>query len=142
MSNWCRTGRIALCVAAAHLVAGCEGIAPRPEPIAMDVENGRAGAATGFAVRNIGSQVAFVSSCGDHVLPAIERRVGNDWVNAGAALCVAIYSTVPIPVDVGGVLRENMTIPVAGTYRLRVAVQVGSRSAEPESVVSPSFVIE
>jgi hypothetical protein len=131
-----------LSLAAAYIAAGCGVTAPRSEPAALDVQGSRTSLATGFAVRNIGTQVVFVSRCGDHVLPEIERHVGNEWVNAAAAVCPAVFPMVPIRLEAGVVLRDSVTISVTGTYRLRVAILVGSPSAGPEIVASPSFAIE
>jgi hypothetical protein len=134
--------KIGLCLAATYVAAGCGLTAPLPEPAALDVQSSRVSAATGFSVRNIGTQVVFVSRCGDHVLPDIERRVGNEWVNAASAICPAIFPMVPIRLEVGAVLRDSVTIQATGTYRLRVAILVGSPSTGPDIVASPSFVVE
>jgi hypothetical protein len=115
-------------------------VAPIPDPVAFTFQ-GEASASVAVSIRNTSDDVVFLPRCGDHALPEIERRRGGAWVNAAAAICPANLPMAPIPLGIGAVLRESVTVTQPGTYRLRLAI---SRhiAAPPESVVSQAFIVE
>ena len=133
--------RAGLYLTVAYVFVGCEPTAPRDPALAFNFEGDRIGAPTVFAIRNTGSQVLFLSRCGDRLLPEIERRTASEWTNVAAAVCPANVRMDPIRLEVGAVLLDSVTVTTVGLYRLRVAVLVGSPSAQPEVVSSPSFAI-
>lgn len=146
-----RTRRIGLSAAILCLAAGCEPTAPTAERVAINIEAATTASVT-FTVHNTTAGPIFLWRCGDHVQPDVERRVGNEWVNAAAAICPAVYSSTPNPLDAGAVLRDSAFVPGAGVYRLRIATFAGIPSADTTSklvrlepaasVTSPSFSVK
>ena len=127
-------------VVAISALAACQLVAPSPELVAFSFQGG-ASSPIAVAVRNISDDVVFLPRCGDHVLPAIERRSGGEWVNAAAAICPANLRMDPIRLDVGAVHQDRVTVTQPGTYRLRLAIS-RSPAGLSEPVVSPGFVVE
>jgi hypothetical protein len=135
--HWSGTPRWVLAISA---LAACQSVSPSPEPVAFSFQGG-ASSPIAVSVRNISDDVVFLPRCGDHVLPAIERRSGDDWVNAAAAICPANLRMDPIRLDVGAVHQDKVAVTQSGTYPLRLAIS-RSTAALPEPVVSQSFVVE
>jgi hypothetical protein len=77
-----------------------------------------------FSIRNETAETIFVSSCGERVLPAIERFRQGQWENAAAAICPAILPMVPAELRSGETLTDSIRIAEPGQYR--VVVSYGS----------------
>ena len=94
-----------------------------------------------WVVENQGSETVHVSRCGDRLSFELERWENTAWVNASAAICPAIYSTVPLPLAPGEELRGVEKISGPGRYRLRL--WVSKRDGEERwTLVSEPFTIE
>lgn len=78
-----------------------------------------------FSVRNETENVVFVSRCGDHVLPSIERLHAGTWENAAAAICPANLLTVAAELRPGDALSDSVGISEPGEYRLVVSYGAG-----------------
>lgn len=132
-----RTPRWLLAMSA---LAACQSVVPIPDLVAFTFQTGRS-SAIAVSVRNTSGDVVFLPRCGDHVLSAIERRSGDEWINAAAALCPASLRMDPIRLDVGTVHQDSVALTQPGTYRLRLAI-LRQTAAPSESVVSQTFVVE
>lgn len=60
----------------------------------------------------------YVEACGDRPSVAIERRAGDSWVNAGAAICPAINPSIPIEVGARSGRPFTVSLREAGVYRV------------------------
>jgi hypothetical protein len=128
------------CLLVATALAACQLVAPIQSPVAFAFKVG-ASSTIAVSVRNRSDDVVFLSRCGDHMLPEMERRSGDAWVNAAAAICPAILPMAPISLGIGAVYQDIVTVTQPGTYRLRLAI-MRHTTARSESVVSQSFSVE
>lgn len=123
-------------------LVGCQGVAPISGPIAFTFENRAHSTIVAVAVHNTGHDVVFLPRCGEHMLPAIERRTGDAWINAAAAICPANERMDPIRLAAGEVHQDTIGVRQPGTYRLRVMILRGSMRAASEPVVSQGFEVD
>ena len=139
--NYRPLGTVLRLVGIACLTA-CDSVAPVADPIAFSFRDSAATTVVVVSIHNTSDDVVFLPRCGEHVLPELERQNGNEWVNAAAGICPAILRMDPIPLAIGAVHHDSVSVMGPGTYRLRLAVLRGNTVAPPEPVVSQSFSVD
>lgn len=115
-------------------------VAAEASPVRRDPATGDA--AVALRVLNDHPHTVYVLACGDRPSVAIERRVGNGWENAGAAICPAIYPAVPLEVEGRSSRPFTVAIREAGVYRVVASVSVSSAGGEFREVSSNGFQVE
>lgn len=78
------------------------------------------GAATvAFTVANRSATAVRVTSrCGDRLVPAIERRMGERWGTYAGGICPAVFDASPLPLGPGAERVDTVAIAEPGEYRL------------------------
>ena len=94
-----------------------------------------------FTVRNAGSEVVFLSRCGDHMRPAVDRLRRAGWENTMASACQDNLQQAPWALGPSEARVDSVALSDTGTYRLRVVLARGSASARYADLPSPPFVI-
>jgi hypothetical protein len=115
-------------------------VAAEVSPVRRDPATGDA--AVPLRVLNDRSHTVYVLACGDRPSVTIERRAGNAWENAGAAVCPTIYQADPIQVEARSGRPFTVTVREAGVYRVVASVAVSSANGEFRSVASNEFRVE
>lgn len=128
-------------VLAVATLSACGLFGPESSGVVIVTDVASANQPTRFTVRNGGSHVVFVSRCGDHVRPAVDRLGDDGWLNAMGSACQDNVSQAPLALGPGEARVDSVTISQPGTYRLRVALTRESVNAPSLSVVSPRFVV-
>ena len=136
--HWRRTALPLFVISA---LTACQPVAPIADPIAFTFQGGANSSTILVSVRNAGDEAVFLERCGDRMLPAVERRSEDAWVNTAAAICPASLRMDPIRLEAGAVHQESLGKMQPGTYRL--VLGISRSSAVPfEFVASQSFAIE
>ena len=94
-----------------------------------------------FSVTNIDSRTHFVAACGDRPATLLDRRQDGRWALYSSTICIAILSSVPIPLRPGERLQSAWWIREAGVYRVRVGVSMSRGESSDWSEVSNSFTV-
>lgn len=95
-----------------------------------------------MVVRNAGEETVYLARCGDELATVLERRQGDEWVEAGAAVCPAVYNMAPAPLTGSAVRETARAVAAPGTYRLRVGISESVRGPFRWAAVSGPFVVE
>lgn len=132
---------LAACQKSDDLLMGPPGVwvAAEASPVRRDPASGEA--PVPLRVINDRQNSIVVVACGERPSVAIERRVGNGWENAGAAICPAIYSTVPIEVGARSGRPFTVTVREAGVYRVVLEV-AATATGGFQTVTSSNFRVE
>ena len=94
-----------------------------------------------FSVTNIGSRTHYLAACDHRPATALDRRQEGRWAPYSSTICIAILSSVPIPLRPGERLQSALRIREAGVYRLRLGVSSSQGEPSEWSEVSNSFVV-
>ena len=94
-----------------------------------------------FSVTNIASRTYYLAACDDRPAAELDRRQEGRWAPYSSTVCIAILSSVPIPIRPGERLQSAWTIREAGVYRVRVGVSISQGEPSEWSEVSNSFIV-
>jgi hypothetical protein len=86
-----------------------------------------------ITVENRGSRPVLLPRCGDHVMVAVERRVGGEWESYSEGVCPFDLVSVPLELAPGATAASAHQIRDSGRFRARLDV---SHADEPETVQS------
>jgi hypothetical protein len=115
-------------------------VAAEVRPVRRDPATGEA--AVPLRVLNDRPYTVYVAACGERPSVEIERRAGDAWVNAGAAVCPAIYSAVPLEVEGRSSTPFTVSIREPGVYRVVASVSVAADRSDFRAVASSEFRVE
>lgn len=115
-------------------------VAAEVSPVRRDPASGEA--AVPLRVLNDRPHTVYVAACGDRPSVTIERRVGNGWENAGAAVCPAVNPAVPVEVEGRSSRPFTVTVREAGMYRVVASVSVAADRSGFRDVASNPFQVE
>lgn len=141
-----RTGsalRVAFLAAATALAVGCEGDLTYPSAVkvAPTAGNFALDSYATFVVRNDSRHTIHLDRCGDHVQTGLERRVGGEWENEMAAVCVLSYYTGPLALEPGESVTDSVLVRSAGTFRVYVGY-LGGAQDRLHTARSGSFTVD
>ena len=80
-----------------------------------------------FLVRNETRQTIHVDRCGTRVQAGLDRRVGGEWQNEMAAVCILSYYTGPLALAPGESVTDSVLIRSPGTFRVFVGYGSGNQ---------------
>lgn len=132
-------------------LAGCRALSTAPDSpqVRIEVESATfrldpsvGAVAVPFSVRNIGEETVYLARCGDSVSAELERWEGGEWVNAAAAICLAIYDMSPLPLGAGEMRRSAHGVHKPGRYRLRIGASGSPGERSTWGLVSEPFIVE
>lgn len=109
-------------------------------PVRRDPVTGEA--VVPLRVANDRPSTVYVLTCGPRPSVTMERRVGDSWENAGAAVCPAIYAADPIEVEAGSSVDFTVAVRQAGVYRVLASVSVSADRSGFHSIASNEFQVE
>lgn len=139
------TGRSAvlrpLLAAAGLLAAGCGGDLTYPSAVkvAPTATNFAVNSYATYMVRNDSRETIHVDRCGTHVQVGLDRRVGDEWQNEMAAVCILSYYTGPLALAPGESVTDSVLVRSAGTFRVYVSY---GRGDERDLARSGGFTVE
>ncbi|HEX8359494.1 MAG TPA: hypothetical protein VF613_05280 [Longimicrobium sp.] len=113
-----------------------------PDVDSVRRDPGTGTAQVGLRVVNERPYTVYVAACGDHPSVAVERRVGDGWENAGAGICPAVYSMVPIAVAGQSARQFTVAVREAGRYRVVAQLSVAADQSGFRAVPSGEFGVE
>jgi len=94
-----------------------------------------------FVVRNDSPKTIQVARCGDRVQVGLDRRVGGEWQNEMAGLCILSYYGGPFMLAPGESVTDSVLVRSAGTFRVSVAYGTGDERVLRQ-VESGAFTVE
>lgn len=97
---------------------------------------------TSFVAVNQGNRTFYVPRCGDRLSVAVEKRVSEGWVNAAAALCLAVERMDPITLDPGASFESFVGITGPGIFRLHTGKTESASSEMTFDLYSAPFEIK
>lgn len=132
MTMMIRTGgavRVAFLAAAAAFTVGCSGDLTYPSAVRVSPTAGNFALESyvTFVVRNDSRQTIHLERCGNHVQVGLDRRVGGEWQNEMAALCVLSYYAGPLALEPGESVTDSVLVRSAGTFRVFVGYGRGEQ---------------
>ena len=132
MSMLIRTGgalRVACMAVVTALAMGCGGDLTYPSAVkvAPTASNFALDSYATFVVRNDSRQTIHVDRCGNHVQVGMDRRVGGEWENEMAAMCVLSYYAGPLALEPGESVTDSVLVRSAGTFRVYVGYGRGEQ---------------
>jgi hypothetical protein len=92
-----------------------------------------------YRVENVSTRSVFILACGEQLVADLELRSASlpRWVSADAALrCPANLPYLLVEVRARSTGDGSITVPAAGTYRLRVQYRVDHPAGRLENAVS------
>jgi hypothetical protein len=95
-----------------------------------------------FAVVNLTDRSIFVSRCGDHVNPAVDRWVNGAWVNFGSAICLANVPWIPLSLGPRMTYEDSTGLYTNGVFQLRLGTSDGPAQAMTWALVSNRFQVQ
>src|SRR5688572_9108045 len=118
-----RTGgalRVAYVAIVAAIAVGCNGNLTYPNgvKVAPTAGNFALESYATFVVRNETRETIYVERCGDRVQAGMDRRVGGDWQNEMAAICILSYYAGPLVLEPGESVTDSVLVRSAGTFRV------------------------
>ena len=118
-----------LVAAAGIFAAGCGGELTYPSAVkvAPTAATFPVNSYATFVVRNDSREAIHVDRCGTHVQVGLDRRVGGEWQNEMAAVCILSYYTGPLTLEPGEAVSDSVLVRSAGTFRVYVGYFRGAQ---------------
>jgi hypothetical protein len=129
MTRTCGALRVAFVAAVAALAAGCGGDLTYPNGVKVMPTTGNFALESyaTFVVRNETRETVHVERCGDRVQAGLDRRVGGEWQNEMAAICILSYYAGPLLLEPGESVTDSVLVRSAGTFRVYVGYGRGEQ---------------
>lgn len=124
------------------LLAGCLAAPVAPERLPFEfrllnvaAESPEAEFTVEWRLNNQTGHTVYLWRCGDQPLFEVQRLAGQEWVNAGAAICTANLDHSPFPIE-PGLTSGFSRVPGPGKYRLAIGFRILPGGDEAGLIIS------